>query len=167
MTLTAETNILFYEVPDPIRLREVAARAFDVPLPLVNLRTIGDLAAVDPASRVQLIRHPEPLPGDFAAWYHLNVAADLVECVDDALDVVAGMIRTVALSEADDDGDMTIHLPDGSRHVVRLAQDDDDAFRITPEMRRLIDEAADRTSGIEGPSNSPMTTTRARKVIAS
>jgi hypothetical protein len=54
---------------------------------------------------------------------------------------VAGRVR---LTDADNDEEMTLHLPDGTHHTVRLEQDDDDAFRITPEMRRLIDRATRR-----------------------
>ncbi len=107
------------------------------------------------------------MPGDFPTWYGLTVDDDLVEYVDRALNTVAHGLGTVALSDADDDRDMTIHLPDGSGHVVRLTQDDDDAFRITPEMRHLIEGAASGSPGAEDASNSPMTTTRAQKVIAS
>jgi hypothetical protein len=146
MQLTMMSDILFRDVPNPARLREAAARAFDVPVAQVNLRTVGDLDPVDPASRVQLIRQPERLPGDFADRYGLGVEPNLVDQVGPAVDTIAHIIDTVLLTDADDDAEMTLHLPDGTRHTVRLAQDDDDGFRITPEMRRLIDGATRRGS---------------------
>jgi hypothetical protein len=45
---------------------------------------------------------------------------------------------------AADDEEMTLHLPDGTHHTVRLTQDDDDAFRVTPDVQRLIDAASGR-----------------------
>ena len=63
---------------------------------------------------------PWNMPGDFPTWYGLTIDDDLVEYVDRALNTVAHGLGTVALSDADDDRDMTIHLPDGSGHVVRL-----------------------------------------------
>jgi hypothetical protein len=142
MQLTMMSDILFHGVPAPARLREAVAQAFDVPVSLVNLRTVGDLDPVDPASRVQITRQPEPLPGDFAEWYGLGVAPDLVNRVDDAVNAIASMLGMVLLTDADDDEDMTLHLPDGSERVVHLEQGEDDAFRLTPEMRQHIERAA-------------------------
>lgn len=99
-------------------------------------------------------------------WLSLDDA--LVDRVDPALDSVTRQLGTVALSDADDDLDMTIHLPDGSGHVVRLMQDDDDAFRITPEIRRLIECASRASLGTEGALDDPaVTPAHRRKALAS
>jgi hypothetical protein len=45
----------------------------------------------------------------------------------------------VVLSDADDDEAMTLHLPDGSAHIVRLDPDNEEALRITSEIRQLIE----------------------------
>lgn len=81
------------------------------------------------------------MPGDFPAWYGLTIEDRLVDLVNRALNTVTHGLGTVALSDADDEEDMMRHLPDGSGRIVRLMQDEDDAFWITPEMRTLIDGA--------------------------
>lgn len=148
MTMTMMSDMLFRDVPNPARLREVIARAFGVAAPLVNLRTVGDLAPVDPESRVQLIREPEPLPGDFAAWYNLNVAPDLVSRVDDVMDTIAHDLGIVTVTDAEDYFEMTLHLPDGTRHTVELYQDEENVLRITPEIQRLIDGATRQQAAV-------------------
>ena len=167
MTLTIATDILFHDDIEPDRLRRVSARAFHVAPEMVAVAEAAGHFPIPDDAKVILLHRSWNMPGDFPIWYGLTVDDDLVEHVDRALNTVAHGLGTVALSDADDDRDMTIHLPDGSGHVVRLTQDDDDAFRITPEMRQLIDGAMRRSRETEDTSNAPMTTTRAQKVIAS
>lgn len=166
MVLTAATDILFTEEPCIDALREIAARAFGVD-PMVV--AVGPLLEFTPPSGSQVIfqRQPEDLPGDFPVWYGLAVDASLANRVTRAIDRVAHGLGIIAISDADDDDDMTLHLPDGSDRVVHLEQDDDDAFRLTPEMRELIEAATRRSPGAGDSPELPSRTTRARKAIAS
>jgi hypothetical protein len=139
--LTAATDILFTTEPDPRTLRKAAARAFEVDPSNV---AVGPLLELNPTSdtRVILHRQPEDARGDFPVWYGLTVEEPLVERVDRALDVITRSLGLVAISDADDDESMTIHLPDGTGHIVRLEPDADEAFRLTPGIRQLIERAA-------------------------
>jgi len=151
MVLTATTDILFTDEPGIDALRDVTARAFGVdPVDVA----VGPLLELTPApgSQVILQRQPEDVPGDFPVWYGLAVDASLVGRVTRAIDTMAYGLGITAISDAADDVDMTLHLPDGSGRAVHLEQGDDDACRITPEMRQLIDRATRRAPGA---GNSP------------
>ena len=156
MALTSVTDILFSEEPRIHELRDAAASAFGVGPADVAVGLLLVLRP-PPGSRVLLQRQPEDLPGDFPAWYGLAVDASLQSRVVRAVDAIARSLGMPMLTDAEDDEDMTLHLPDGTHHTVRLTQDDDDAFRITPEMRRLIDAAGGRSATAAHP----------RKAIAS
>lgn len=144
MALTAATDILFTDEPGEDALREVAARAFGVDPAAVAVGPLLELTP-PPDSQVVLQRQPEDLPGDFPVWFGLALDASLMPRVTRAIDTVVFGLGIVALTDGDDDDTMTLHLPDGSDRVVRLEQGDDDAFRITPEMRQLIERAARRS----------------------
>ncbi len=64
----------------------------------------------------------------------------LIHEVDQAITLMSRHMEVVALTDAEDDDSMTLHLPDGSEHVVQLAPDDHEAFRMTPEIRQLIEQ---------------------------
>ncbi len=113
-----------------------------------------------------MLREPEDMSGDFPVWYGLAVDASLVNRVPRALPSVSQALGIVAISDADEDEDMTLHLPDGSSHVVHLEQDDDDAFRITPEIQRLIERAGRPAPGTEGSPAAPSQGAERRKAIA-
>lgn len=166
MVLTAATDILFTDEPRIEVLRDVTARAFGVDPVVV---AVGPLVEFTPApgSQVVLQRQPEDLPGDFPVWYGLAVDASLMNRVPRAIDTVVHGLGIAAISDAADDDDMTLHLPDGSGHVVHLEQGEDDAFRITPEMSHLIERAPRRTSGAGHFPTDPPQATHRRKVIAS
>lgn len=136
------TDILFRERLRPDTLRVVAASAFDVPADRVAvIESVGPEPIPDDAL-VVFMHQPEVMPGDFPDWYGLNVAPELLQGVVPAVDAIARELRTVAITETENYSDMTMHLPDGSARVVGLYQDDDDAFRITPEIQAMIDEAS-------------------------
>jgi hypothetical protein len=156
MPLTMMSDILFREFPNPVKLRIAASRAFDIASGLVSVAELSGFAPIPADARVVMLHEPEDMPGDFPGWYGLAVDPALVMRVPHAVDAIARSLGTVLLTDAEDDEEMTLHLPDGTHHTVRLAQDDDDAFRITPEMQRLIDAASGR------PSTAP-----SRKAIAS
>jgi hypothetical protein len=65
-----------------------------------------------------------------------------------AVDAIARALGMPLLTDVEDDEEMTLHLPDGTHHTVRLTQDDDDAFRVTPDMQRLIDAASGRLTAV-------------------
>lgn len=163
MALTATTDILFADEPDVDALREVVARAFMVDPILV---AVGPLLSADPPANAQVVlqRQPEDVPGDFPVWYGLAVDSLLLSRVAGAIDTVAHDLGMAVISDAGEDEEMTLHLPDGMDRVVRLAQDGEDAFRITPEMRRLIDLAGHRASNA---GKHPATLWRNRKATAS
>ena len=164
MVLTAATDILFTDEPQVDALREVAARAFGIDPKAV---AIGPLLALTPPTGAQVVlqRQPEDLPGDFPVWYGLAVDTYLMKRVSRAIDTLTYGLGMTAISDADDEQDMTLHLPDGSGHVVRLEQGDDDAFRITPEMRRLIERARCRAPGMGKSPDEPSRATLRRKAI--
>jgi len=168
MPLTIATDILFRDDPPPDRLHHSVADAFRVPPEQV---AVAEAAGNDPIpddAQIILLHRSRTMPGDFPSWYGLTVDADLVERIDPALNTVARHLGTVALSDADDEQDMTIHLPDGSGHVVRLMQGNDNAFRMTPEIHRLIERATRRSPGADDDLGGPVaTSTRGRKAIAS
>ncbi len=165
MVLTAATDILFTDEPQADALRDVAARAFGVDPVAV---AVGPLLALTPPKGAQVIlqRQPDDLPGDFPVWYGLAVDGSLMDQVKRAIDTLAYDLGITAISDADDDDDMTLHLPDGSDHVIHLEQGDDDAFRITPEMRQLIERARRRTPDVTNIRDKPSGTTHFRKVSA-
>jgi hypothetical protein len=99
---------------------------------------MGDVAPAPPDPAVQLTREPESIPGDFSAWYHLSVAAALLDRVDDRIGDVARDLGTVVGTEADIEDAMVLHMPDGTRHTVRLFEDDDDGLRFTSAIYALI-----------------------------
>jgi hypothetical protein len=144
VVLTSVTDILFSKEPRLHELRDAAASAFDVGPAEVAVGLLLVLTP-PPCSRVLLQRQPEDLPGDFPVWYGLALDPALIDHVPQALDAIAGDLGLAALSDAEDDEEMTLHLPDGTHHIVNLTQDDD-AFRITPEIQRLIDAAGRRSS---------------------
>lgn len=165
MVLTAVTDILFTEEPRTDALRDAAARAFDVAPEAVAVGPLLELTP-PPDSQVVMQRQPEDMPGNFPTWYGLAVDGALVDRVPHALDAMVEGLGIAAISDADDDEDMTLHLPDGSGHIVHLVQGDDDAFRITPDMRRLIEEATRRAADSDEGSQHDPDVRLARKVIA-
>jgi len=166
MVLTATTDILFTDEPRIDALRDATARAFGIDLVDV---AVGLLLELTPASGSQIIlqRQPEDVPGDFPVWYGPAVDASLMKRVTRAIDAIAHGLGIAAISDAADDDDTTLHLPDGSGHVVRLEQGEDDAFRITPEMRQLIDRATRRAPGAANSPENPSRTTHVQKAVAS
>jgi len=100
-----------------------------------------------------------PVCGDFETTLLDWVDDSLTHHVTRAIDVLVQGLGIVAISDADDDDMMTLHLQDGSGHVVHLEQGDDDGFRITPEMRQLIERATRQAPGSE--------TTHTPKAVAS
>ncbi|MGB3329840.1 MAG: hypothetical protein WBA46_12845, partial [Thermomicrobiales bacterium] len=82
-----------------------------------------------------------PLPGDYpmqiVTWDSDDRSPSTIA---DALAVELGAPIIIG-AESYDPEDFELHLPDGSMQRVRVAQDDDDGIRNTPEMRRLIDRA--------------------------
>lgn len=149
MALTLVTDILIRGAPSREALRNAMSRSFGVDSGMV---TVTEATGKDPIPddvRILLLRQPESMPGDFPAWYSFSVAPDLVGQIDEAMNGVAKVLDTVILTEAENYSDMTMHLPDGSARVVGLYQDDDDAFRITPEIQALIDEATARPRAVQ------------------
>lgn len=143
------TDILFRDRPRPDILRDVAASAFGAPVDRVAvIESVGPEPIPDDAL-VVFMHQPDEMPGDFPDWYGLNVASELLPGVVPAMDAIARGLQTVALTEAEDYSDMTIHLPDGSSRVVVLYQDDDDAFLITPAIQAMIDEASTGPRAVE------------------
>jgi hypothetical protein len=99
---------------------------------------MGDATPTPYDLAVELTLEPESIPGDFNAWYHLAVSADLLPHVEDRLGDVARDLGTVIGTEADDDRAMVLHLPDGTRHTVTLFEGDDDSLRFTSAIHGLI-----------------------------
>lgn len=79
-----------------------------------------------------------PLPGDYpiqiVTW---DSDQHPQSAVASSLAVVLGAPVLIG-AESYDPEDLELHLPDGTASRVRVKQDDDDGFRNTPEMRRLI-----------------------------
>src|SRR5688572_186768 len=76
MTRVMTTDILFRDCPEPDMLREVAANAFQVPVDRVSvIESVGPELIPDDAL-VVFMHQPDAMPGDFPAWYGLNVAPD-------------------------------------------------------------------------------------------
>lgn len=114
-----------------------------------------------------MLRESQDMPGDFPAWYGMSVDPTLADRVAAAVSTIARTLDAVLLTDAEDEQDMTLHLPDGSGHVVRLEQGDDDAFRITPEMRRLIERAWHRAPSVGDATTDPSQPAHRRKSFAS
>lgn len=167
MTWTIATDILFRDDPGPDRLKDVAARAFRIASENVAVAEAAGHDQISNMAQVVLLHRSQTMPGDFPAWYGLTVDAGLIDDVDRALNTMSHGLGTVALSDAEDEQDMTLHLPDGSGHVVCLEQGDDDAFRITPEMRQLIESVGRRAPGTGNSPTDPSQAINRRKVIAS
>ncbi len=167
MTWTIATDILFRDDPGPDRLKDVAARAFRIASENVAVAEAAGHDHISDRAQVVLLHRSQSMPGDFPAWYGLTVDAGLVDDVDLALNTMSHGLGTVALSDADNEQEMTLHLPDGSGHVVRLEQGDDDAFRITPEMHQLIERAGRREPDAGNSPTDPSQATNRRKAIAS
>ena len=85
------------------------------------------------------VNNDDPSPGD----YPLSVSvwgADDREPEASSLAVELGVPILIGADVEEYDG-FELHLPDGSRHLVSVEQDDDGGIRNTPEMRRLIASA--------------------------
>jgi len=140
-TVITATDVLLRDTPDRERLRNAVARAFGIARGLV---TVGDAEGDDPIPnnvRILLLRQPLDMPGDFPVWYHLSIDPDLASTLDPAFDAVAHILGTTILTDAEDYFEMSLHLPDGSNRIVDLSQDDDGAFRLSPDIRSFVERA--------------------------
>ncbi len=165
--LTMMSDILLRDVVDPDRLRIAASRAFGIAPSLVSVTEAAGFETIPDDARVVMLHESQDMPGDFPTWYGVSVDPALVDRVDGAIETIARTLDTVVPTDAEDQQDMTIHLPDGSGHVVRLEQGEDDAFQITSEMRQLIDRATRRAPGAGNSPEISSRTTRVKKAVAS
>lgn len=81
------------------------------------------------------------MPGDFPSWYSIGVSDELAPNFNTAIDRLAALLQMPILTDGVDEETMLLHLPSGEGVLVKLLQDEDDAFLMTPEMKRLIDQA--------------------------
>ena len=146
MSVKLATDILIRDDPNRDRLRLAVSRAFGVAPGFVTVTEATGDEPIPEDVMVLLLHQPEIMPGDFPTWYDLSVSEGLLDRIEPAISAVAHELGTIIVTDADDYFEMTLHLPDGTRHTVELYQGDDDAFRITPEIRRLIDQAGHHVS---------------------
>ncbi|MDQ3539543.1 MAG: hypothetical protein M3440_02545 [Chloroflexota bacterium] len=164
--LTMMSDMLFRDTVDPDHLRVAASRAFGIAPNLVSVAEAAGLKAIPDEARVVMLRESQDMPGDFPAWYGMSVDPTLVDRAAAAVSTIARTLDAVLLTDAEDEQDITLHLPNGSGHVVRLEQGDDDAFRITPEMHQLIESVGRRAPGTGNSPTDPSQATNRRKAIA-
>lgn len=139
MTMIGATDLLLQADPSRDRLRIAVSRAFGVDPGRV---TVGDAEGTTPIpddAEIVLLRQPGVMPGDFPAWYSQAITPGLADRVDRSWDAIARDLVTVILSEAPDYGTIA-HLPDGTGHVLYVPEEDEGGYRITPELKRLIEQ---------------------------
>jgi hypothetical protein len=134
------TDLLIQVEPDRDRLRIALSRAFGVDPGRVSITDIDGDRPIPDETQVLLYREPEDMPGDFPAWFSQAVDEGLAGQVDPAWDAVAAELGTVVLTEAPD-YESTVHLPDGTRHVLYIPEEDEGGYLMTPKLRQLIDTA--------------------------
>lgn len=141
MGMIGTTDILIQNEPDRNRLRIAVSRGFGIDPGMVAVDDADGPRPIPSDAKVVLLRQPGNMPGDFPAWFSQVVEADLEPHVDAAWDDIAHALSVVILSEAADD-DSTVHLPNGSRMVLFLPEEDEGGYRMTPELRRIIAESS-------------------------
>lgn len=140
MTMIGATDILIQTEPNRDRLRIAVSRAFGVDPGHVTVDDAEGTTPILDDAEIILLRQPGDMPGDFPAWYSQAVTSDLADRVNPSWDVIAHELGTVILSEAPDYKTI-VHLPNGTGHVLYVPEEDEGGYRITPELRRLIDRA--------------------------
>ncbi|MGC4106781.1 MAG: hypothetical protein QM753_10585 [Thermomicrobiales bacterium] len=140
MSMVGATDILVQDEPDRNRLRIAVSRAFGIDPGLVTVDDADGRMPIPADAKVVLLRQPGEMPGDFPAWFSQAVDTDLEDRVDAAWDAVARTLSLTILTEAPDD-ESTAHLPDGTRRVLFVPEEDEGGYRMTPELLHLIELA--------------------------
>ncbi|MGC4106757.1 MAG: hypothetical protein QM753_10465 [Thermomicrobiales bacterium] len=136
--MTIGSDIFIGAIVPADTLRTAFAHAYAVPVDRVVLLP-EDLDAWPDADVVLDTFGNERVPGDYPmqvqSWGPEALASD--PAITRSLAIELG-IPIITDAGTDDPDGMALHLPDGSTHIVSVEQDDDEGFRNTIEMRRVI-----------------------------
>jgi len=146
ITMTMMSDMLIRGRVESRVLRTAVARAFQLSDDAVFVTAADAIQPPTAQTRVFVVHEDRDMPGDFPDWYSISIDPALEPRHAEAMDRLAHELSLPILTDAPDDRQMTLHLPDGTGVVVDLIQDHDGAFVMTPEIRRLIDRASPRVA---------------------
>ncbi|HEU0163896.1 MAG TPA: hypothetical protein VFQ54_02560 [Thermomicrobiales bacterium] len=148
MVKALTTDVYFMKEPQPGALIEATAVAFGVPVESVVVAPVvsetGRVSVKDPAVAVLWRREVEDQGGDFPIRFNLMIPEEERGMIFDRLDGVETHLQIPFITDAENDYELRLYLPNGEVLVIPDTMSDDDEYEmhLTPAQLDAINRAS-------------------------